>query len=33
MGKPAFTAKQAGLIFSRYNERALTAMLEDWRRF
>jgi len=32
MGKPAFTAEQVGLIFSRYNQRALNAMLEHWRR-
>jgi glutathione-regulated potassium-efflux system ancillary protein KefC/glutathione-regulated potassium-efflux system protein KefB len=32
MGKPAFAAERAGMIFSRYDERALTAMFEDWQR-
>jgi len=32
MGKPAFAAERAGMIFSRYDERALAAMFEDWQR-
>ncbi len=32
MGKPAFAAERAGMIFSRYDERALTAMFQDWQR-
>jgi glutathione-regulated potassium-efflux system ancillary protein KefC/glutathione-regulated potassium-efflux system protein KefB len=32
LGKPAFAAERAGQIFTRYDERALTSMFEDWQR-
>ena len=32
MGKPAFAAERAGMVFTRYDERALLVMYEDWQR-